>query len=395
MNVLFLGYVVPPEEAGSLSGISIAGNNMQWNVIKNLAKYPDINITCLTLTPIATFPRDKKVYQNSDEIDLGENITAKRVKFINLPVIKQFSQIINMCIESKKVVKENPDAIVLGYNMFPQIGIPIKRLKNKYKGINTVCLLADLPIDDNKKRGIGSKLLRFFFDKSTRSNLSICDQYIVLNKYVGETFIEGKEYIVIDGGIDEKNISIGDTLSYDKRRKNIIYSGALTEYSGIMNLIKAMDYVKDTDALLEIYGGGYLKDEIEEIVKEKKNVKYCGKVDNKTMLFVQQRAYLLVNPRPVDDEISQVTFPSKMFEYMSSGTAVLSTELNGLTEDYLKNIYHIKSNEPHLLAEKIDEILRADTKTLQKLALCAREFIFTNKTWKLQSEKIHTFLENN
>ena len=390
MKILFLGYAVDPEIADGLSGVSVAGNKMQVNVLKGLSSYSDVELKCITVYPVAAFPREKKLWIKGNMIKVAENVNSYRVPFLNLPVVKQIHQTANVYRKAKKLADK--DTKVLAFNLFPQIGLPLMWLKKKY-GCETYSLLADLPIDDYTS---GKNVIRHFFrkifDSLTEKAIKVCDKLIVLNRNAAEKYAPGTEYIVMEGGIDEKNIPIGDTLSYDKRLKNIIYSGALTEYSGIMNLIKAMDSVKDTDALLEIYGGGYLQDEIEEIAKEKKNVKYCGKVDNKTMLSVQQSAYLLVNPRPVDDKISQVTFPSKIFEYMSSGTAVLSTELNGLTNDYLKNIYHIKSNEPHLLAEKIDEILKADTKTLNELALCAREFILTNKTWKLQSEKIHDFL---
>ena len=36
-KIVYLGYVVTPEEANHASGASVAGNKMQWNVIKKFS----------------------------------------------------------------------------------------------------------------------------------------------------------------------------------------------------------------------------------------------------------------------------------------------------------------------------------------------------------------------
>ena len=48
--------------------------------------------------------------------------------------------------------------------------------------------------------------------------------------------------------------------------------------------------------------------------------------------------------RVVNDPIAQVTFPSKTFEYLLSGTPVLSTRLNGYTHEYDEAIVDIISD---------------------------------------------------
>ena len=57
-KIVYLGYVMNPEEANRISGASVAGNKMQWNVVKNLAQYEDIEMTCVTISPLAAFPKE-------------------------------------------------------------------------------------------------------------------------------------------------------------------------------------------------------------------------------------------------------------------------------------------------------------------------------------------------
>ena len=79
-------------------------------------------------------------------------------------------------------------------------------IKKKFPRLKTVCLLADLPIDDNTNRKGFSTILRKLFEKSTWKSMKNCDKYIVLNKHVIEKYLPKKRYIVIDGGIDEDDV---------------------------------------------------------------------------------------------------------------------------------------------------------------------------------------------
>lgn len=389
MKVLFLGYAVDFETAKQLSGVSIAGNKMQVQVLSELEKYDDVELSSITVYPVAAFPRDKKVYYKKKNIKVTEKINSIRIPFLNLPIIKQFFQTLAVYNTAKKIVDK--DTKVITFNLFPQVGLPLMWLKKKFN-CTTYSLLADLPIDDySSNKNTIRNFFRKIFDNLTKKAIKNCDKLIVLNSNAVKFYAPDKEFIVMEGGIDIGSVPT-TYIPYNQRPKRIVYSGALTEYSGVINLIEAMKFVTQGDVTLEIYGGGYLADEITQIAKTAKNVKYCGKVDYQTMLSIQQNSYLLVNPRPVDDPISLVTFPSKMFEYMVSGTAVLSTKLNGLTDDYLKNIFYIENNTPRLLADAINDILSKPLDSIEKMVLNSQDFILKNKTWELQVEKIHLFL---
>ena len=123
------------------------------------------------------------------------------------------------------------------------------------------------------------------------------------------------------------------------------------------------------------------------------NVRYWGKVDNNSMKRIQREAYLLINPRPVENLISKVTFPSKIFEYMVSGTPVLTTRLNGFTEEYYDKMFFVENNEPNQLAGKINEVMGLPRSVLRKKALLARQFVLENKTWEKQCNKIYEFIK--
>ncbi len=391
-KVVFLGYVVSPEEANVASGASVAGNKMQWNLIKNLSQNEDINISCVTVAPRAVFPHDHKLYLKKEREELFPNVVSYRVSYCNLPIIKQLWQIFSVYRTAKKIVKQEVADIVFCFNLFPQIGVPMRWLKKKFKKIETVCLLADLPIDDNTQRKGISVWLRSFMERSTWKSMKKCDKYIVLNKHVIEKYLPEKPYIVVEGGVSEEDVEKYSNLVHRGNEKNILYCGALTEYNGILNLIQAMELLEDKNVYLDIYGSGYLEEEVKEAAVNNDKIRYFGRVSNKEVMKEQKEAWLLINPRIVSDSIAQVTFPSKTFEYMLSGTPVLSTKLNGYSDEYFEYLFVAEQDDAIGLSDAINDILSKSNKELTKKAEGARRFILEKKSWKKQVELIAGFI---
>lgn len=62
-----------------------------------------------------------------------------------------------------------------------------------------------------------------------------------------------------------------------------------------------------------------------EAASKDKRIRYFGKVSRNEMLHAQKRAHVLVSAKSTDDRHTNFAFPSKILEYMTSGTAVLTT----------------------------------------------------------------------
>ena len=389
LDVIYLGYVIRPEEVHTASGASVAGNKMQWNVVKCLGENDDIRIHCVTVMPLAAFPRDRKIWQKKQRGQLTQQVAATRISYMNLPGVKQLWQTINVYIEARKLLKKYPNAVVFAFNLFPQVGIPIRWLSKKAA---TVCLLADLPIDDNTNRRGVSLWLRRLFEKSTWKNMVSCERYIVLNPHVAELYLPGKQYIVVDGGVDEGEIKPLVDNTFERKERNIMFCGALTEYNGIKNLILAMGLVDDNRIVLDIYGDGYLRDVVEEAAKVNTRIRYHGRVSNEIVMQKQQEAWGLINPRITEDPIAKVTFPSKTFEYLLSGTPVITTRLNGYGPEYENCMIFAEQDTPEGIAAAINRMLEMPASELEDMASRARNMVCTQKTWGKQAQRIAEFL---
>lgn len=388
MHIIYLGSVSSKEEVTKLSGASVAGNKMQWNVLTELEKHADVSIDAFSILSIAAFPKEKRLYVREEKKEISRGVYVTQIPFLNIPILKQWMQSYKLYKYARRAVNKN--SIGFSFNLYMQEGSALIKLKDKCN-IKIVSLLADLPIDDQyNRKGIAKFLYQWFFGKSKKNILS-CDNLIVLNEYAVKEYAPRSNYIVIEGGVEVEET--GDYTEQIILRKNLVYSGALTEYSGIRELVLAMRDVKDPDIVLEIYGDGCLSKWIVEQSKDYSNVVYKGKVTNQEMIQIQRRAWLLVNPRPVDDRISRVTFPSKIFEYMVSGRPVLSTALTGFTKEYRDRMYIAENNTPKCLADMINLIADVPLQKLQEKANDAREFVLSEKNWTRQTKKILDFLK--
>ncbi|MBH1939418.1 glycosyltransferase [Mobilitalea sibirica] len=416
MKVLFLGYAISMKEASKLYGASIAGNKMQINVLKQLSRYGDLALRCITIYPTAAYPKGR-LFIRRKRIRLFRGFYSIRVGFLNLPVIKQFLETIVTYLEARKIVKDEGIKTIFTFNLFPQVGLPAKWLKRRY-GCELICLLADLPIDDAVGRKGISYILRKSFDHLTLKLFASYDKFITLNKHAISRYAPGKNYIVVEGGIDPKEATTENAINHyadiinkrdyhkasdisssqptdescNHKMKRIVYSGALTQYSGIIELIEAMKYIKEKEVFLDIYGDGPLAKDVREYTGINKNIRYHGSIHYSLMRQIQREAYLLVNPRPVDHPIARVTFPSKLFEYMLSGVPVLTTRLNGLTEEYLDKLFVVQTDDAISLGMKINQILMLPEEMLREKAEEARKFILEHKTWEKQCERIYQFI---
>lgn len=391
INIVFLCYAVSPKKIGNYSGVSVAGNKMQLNIIKNLNKQKGVHLKTVSVRPIAQFPNDKSIILNHN-IETVDSIELDQISFLNLPAIKTYSQSHSVFSEVKKYLKKHGtnETIILTFNMFPQVGVPALKIQKDY-GVPVVSIIADLPIDYSIKRGVLSSKFYGAYNNKTKALIKETNHLIVLNKYAALKFAPEAEYIVIDGGVDLEEVKNADQ-NYNYTEKNLMYCGSLHKYSGALNLALAMNYIESHNIYLDIYGDGEDKEKIIELTKTDNRIRYHGTVDNKTVMQKQREAFLLVNPRPVDDPISQVTFPSKIFEYILSGTPVLSTRLKGFTDEYNDKMIFFKDDSLSGLSEGINIALSKSDNELMQYSKRAYEFVVSERNWKKQTAKIHDYL---
>lgn len=391
MQLLYLGYAVNRNLEKQIKGISVAGNKMQVNLLKALVTKIGDALRAISVYPMAAYPTgsDLVISQRCETV-LSEPELKTHIPFIlNIPFVKNIFEMFSTYRLAKKLYKEKPFDKIIMFNAFPATAWAGLRLKKKY-GCELICLLADLPIDDSIHTTGLKKYLRNRLDAYTKMAIRQMDKLIVLNKEAAHLYAPDVPYMVMEGAVDSEDVK---PFAYKTaQRKNVLFTGSLQKYNGIVELIGAAKLLKDSDVEFDIYGKGEYQQYVEEAAQKYAHIHYGGLCSNDKIMKIQQESFLLINPRPVDDFIAKVTFPSKMFEYMTSGTPVLTTRLNGFLEEYYDTMFFIDDNSPQSIADAIVEVVKTNEQELSEKALLAYNLVTQKKNWDVQTSNIIGFI---
>jgi hypothetical protein len=117
-------------------------------------------------------------------------------------------------------------------------------------------------------------------------------------------------------------------------------------------------------------------------------------VERAQILEREKQASLLVNVRDNHDEFTKYSFPSKVIEYMLSGTPMFMTRLSGIPVEYYNYVYSVTNNEVETLRIAMEEICRKSPEELMAFGRNAQEFIKNEKNGRVQAKKILSFFND-
>ena len=114
---------------------------------------------------------------------------------------------------------------------------------------------------------------------------------------------------------------------------------------------------------------------------------FLGQVDNIRSIEIQNRSHILVCPRLPDGYVTKYTFPSKLFEYLSTGHCVVAFHLEGIPEEYNEFIYYPKDNNADSLGRLLLELVE------NKVFFRKEQVVFMmKKQWTFQGKRLEKFI---
>ena len=367
----------------------------QWDytLCKAFAECYGDEFEAVSYAPIQTFPSGNcllKLKHNEKQ----EDFTINYCGFINLPVIKQITTINSVVKIIKKLMKQRKETelTIITHCFYPQSFLAIKALKKRYK-VNVFTIIPDLPDFaysnlDASKRLLSKLWVRF--NKMKQDFKCVPDGYICFSEYQRNYLDKDKPYIVMEGFADIAEIDKIAPASIQSDKKIVLYAGGLKANYGVDSLIKGFHLLDRNDCELWLYGEGESQKVIEEINDSR--IQYKGCVAKEEIISLEKSVYVLVNPRPADIEYAKCSFPSKLLEYMSSGTPTLTTRLESMPEEYLDKLLFIDEVSEEGIRSALDNVLAMEIDSLKTIALKAKEFVYEQKTPLRQAERIKDFI---
>jgi len=245
-----------------------------------------------------------------------------------------------------------------------------------------------------------------------KTNFKFADLIVVVSDPLKEELVKAgvpsSKILVNPNGVDPQEFKpqingLKIRKKYKLKNKIIVgFIGTFGPWHGVDILVKSIKAVvkKNPNIHFLLIGDGSLKSKIEEIIKENGISKYV----TLTGLIPQSEApeYLaacdiLASPTvPNQDGSRFFGSPTKLFEYMAMGKAIVASDLEQLGEilENKKNALLVKPGDINDL-EKIILQLATNPKLIKELGENARQEVVKNYTWEEHVRKILSKVELN
>ena len=364
-------------ESALLDGLGLNGINVQVN----------------SFPMIPTFPNSRTLYFGGFSEKLSCGYSCRWMKTLNVPVLKQLARKIDARKVMRQWIKETDgDRVILCYSIPPFMTKDIIDFGKKH-GVKTVVIVPDLPqnmYQNHKKNRIIYSIKSLYLKAATR-NQGGFDGYVYLTEAMSKVVAPDKPYIIVEGILNSHSVSsIEDNTN--SRCRSIMYAGQLHEKYGVIQMLDAFEQSNIGDTELWLFGAGTAEHEVIKRAEKNQKIRYFGRVDRFEILKREKQATLLVNLRSTKEDYTKYSFPSKIIEYMYSGTPVLTTRLEGIPNEYFEYVYDVADNEVDMLKDKFEKIfLKSDVELSAKGAV-AKQFVEKQKNSKIQSFRIIDFL---
>jgi glycosyltransferase involved in cell wall biosynthesis len=172
------------------------------------------------------------------------------------------------------------------------------------------------------------------------------------------------------------------------------FIGTFGPWHGALTLAEAITRIPDTDSIrFLLIGAGRLRDDIEKLIRDagrSEQVIFAGQVTHDRVPSLLDACHILLSPHvPFEDGSEFFGSPTKLFEYMAMGKAIVASRL-GQIADVLANEETALLVEPGNAQELSDTILRLSqsAELRERLGIAARNVAMAKYTWKHNAARV-------
>jgi len=299
-----------------------------------LIKNKELDLEIASIYQTEYFPKDILFFNRKNR----SKINLHYLRFINLPYLRELTYFISACIcivnwWMKHRRKRNKCTYTSCH--FLPVSLAIVMM-GRILSVKKIVTFTDLSVFTYSSEKINrmkmyKKILMKPYVSLVNKLQRSYDAYILFSKQMNQIVnLHNKPYLVVEGIYNSEQLNLDDV---DIKVNAIAHAGTLNKEVGIEKILDVFDLIDDQDLELWLIGKGDITEEIMKRSKSDKRIKYLGFMPRSEVFDKLKKVKLLVNMRNPDDVYTKYSFPSKMFEYMASGTPVLTTKLDGIPEE--------------------------------------------------------------
>lgn len=375
MHVAFLGFCQTDADFDAIlardRAMPVQTQKFGWSVVSAIESAGG-QVSILAAAPASDWPGNRAVFSGGSRaarLPSGMERRHDLLGFVNVLGLKHVTRYFSAVRGLKRIVDDGTVSAIMVHGVHSPFLHAAVRV-GRAAGIPVITILTDAPADPEASGHPVVRWLRRVDHRLISRALRHMDGVIALTPGLAQTYAPGLPALLLVG-IAPTMAPAGEGQSGGPLR--VIYAGGLTPEYGIDLLVEAV--TKSTgDWVLEVFGRGQLQDTIARQAAEDDRIDYGGVLTPAQLPAAYARADLLVNPRPPDQELVSYSFPSKLLEYMATGTPVLSTHLPTIPADFDAHLIYAEA-EPASLASAVDEFLARSPEARRAFGRSCRRFI--------------------
>lgn len=170
--------------------------------------------------------------------------------------------------------------------------------------------------------------------------------------------------------------------SRERDPRLIVYAGTINDENMLFELIEAFSRLSLGSARLVIYGDGPLGGQVAERSSQVPNCSYLGRRPRSEVNLSQQRAWLTVALRRDAKPTSDVAFPSKLTECLSSGAVTVASH-NSLVEELPGISIVPDGNDVWSVFQALERGIELKEDEHRRLAAMAQDVVKSSFDWRV------------
>lgn len=367
----------------------IQTHTFAWSVVEAL-RDAGVGVTLLSVEPVSSYPGNPRIRMRGGRFT-EKGVVGRSLPFTNLTVIKHITRLaVASTVGAWTVWRWRPEAILVHgvHSPFLLAGLLYRRLL----GVPVVTILTDPPGVILPSDGTLVRVLKRFDRGVVRGLLRGHDGVIALTDELSAAFAPGKPALSLEGIVD----SLPCRSPAETRPEGpaiAVYAGGLSSAYGVDRLVEAVLGLPPLKVRLQLLGRGELEGHIWGVASTDARINPPRFVDHAEVLRMYAQADVLVQPRPIDQDFVRFSFPSKLMEYLASGTPVVTTRLPGIPRDYDDHVEWADPDDAEGLRDAIARVLALGAQERQARGARAREFIWRTRGRASQGRRMRAFLE--
>lgn len=394
MRVTLLGFTLP---ASDMAAIMKVDANMPTQTaafstaLVTALRSADVDVTLLSAAPVSSYPHNPRIVFGGGAFTHA-GASGERLPFINVVAIKHASRFLACLTRGTRALRSwRPDVLLIHgvHSPFLYYGLLARRLLR----LRTVVVLTDPPGVVNATDSRLATLLKRLDVRLIRRALRGVDGVVALTEPLATHLAPHRPHLVMEGILAETDAPTPRAPREGGAPFRVMYAGGLLASYGVDRLVDAVGMLGPDAVLLTVYGRGPLAAGIDDRATRGAPVEPVRFAPREEVLRRYAEADVLVQPRPVGQEFVRYSFPSKLLEYMRSGTPVLSTRLPGVPPEYEPYVSWADDDSAEGLARALADLMGETEEARTTRAAAASRFVVERCSPAAQGRRIREFLD--